>query len=72
MVHSENERLARIESCLEQMKMDIHELRAGQTELNAVANQGKGALRTLLWLGGGAGMLVGGLYWLFESLPRQG
>lgn len=49
---SVEERIAIIETRLDRMQEDVHNINTNIVELKALANQGRGSLRTFLWLGG--------------------
>lgn len=58
------QRIVVIETENRSMQQSIKEIERTQKELLALANQGKGSLRTFLWIGG----LVAGLVGLLSSM----
>lgn len=53
------ERLVKVETKQDRMEHDLHSIALSLTELKALANQGRGSLRTFLWMGGLVTGLIG-------------
>ena len=53
------ERLATVETKMVHIEKDLQEIARGVAALTALANQGKGSLKTFLWLGGLVAGVVG-------------